>query len=146
MALEIEHKYLVKNDSYKLLATSYSRISQGYLCREPERTVRVRIMNDKGYLTIKGKNKGPVREEYEYAIPYEDAERMLKMCVPPVLEKIRYIVPFGNNIWEVDEYKGSRQGLVTAEVELSSEKEEYIIPDFVGTNITGNPSYYNSNL
>lgn len=146
MALEIEHKYLVKNDSYKALATSFSRISQGYLCREPKRTVRVRIRDNEGYLTIKGKNSGSVREEYEYRIPYEDAKRMMSMCEPPVIEKTRYIVPFAGHIWEIDEFAGDRCGLVTAEVELSSGDEEYLIPDFVGENVTGNPSYYNSNL
>ena len=146
MALEIEHKYLVKNDSYKALASSFSYISQGYLCREPERTVRVRIRDDKGYLTIKGKNIGSIREEYEYQIPYEEAKRMMSLCVPPVIEKMRYIVPFGDHIWEIDEFAGDRSGLVTAEVELSSSNEEYLIPDFIGEDVTGNPAYYNSNL
>lgn len=146
MALEIEHKYLVKNDSYKALATSCSRISQGYLCRQPERTVRIRIRDDKGYLTVKGKNTGSVREEFEYQIPYEDAERMMALCVPPVIEKTRYIVPFGGHTWEIDEFAGDRTGLVTAEVELSSSSEKYVIPDFIGEDVTGNPAYYNSNL
>ena len=116
MAWEIEHKYLVKNDTYKALATSFSHISQGYLCREPERTVRIRIRDDKGYLTIKGKNTGSVREEFEYQVPYDDAERMMALCVPPVIKKTRYIVPFGGHIWEIDEFAGVRSGLVTAEV------------------------------
>ncbi len=146
MAFEIEYKYLVKNDSYKALAKSFSRISQGYLCRQPERTVRVRLRDDKGYLTIKGKNSGAIREEFEYSIPYEDALKMLNMCIPPILEKTRYIVPFKGHIWEVDEFAGSRSGLVTAEVELSSPEEDYEIPDFIGENVTGNPAYYNSNL
>ncbi len=146
MALEIEHKYLVKNDSYKTLATSFSHLSQGYLSREPDRTVRVRIKDKKGYLTVKGKNFGSIREEYEYEVPLEDAKKMLNMCLPPILEKTRYIVPIGGYIWEVDEFGGERQGLVTAEIELSSNDETYVIPEFIGEDITGNPAYYNSNL
>lgn len=146
MALEIEHKYLVKNDSYKELATAFWRITQGYLCREPERTVRVRVKDNKGFLTVKGKNKGSVRAEFEYEIARADAEKMLEMCVAPILEKTRYIVPFDGHIWEVDEFSGSCAGLVTAEIELISEDESYTIPDFVGDNVTGNPDYYNSNL
>ena len=146
MALEIEHKYLVKNDSYKSLATSSLRISQGYLCRKPESTVRVRIKDNKGYITVKGKNSGSVRKEFEYPIPFYDAMEMLAMCEPPILEKTRYIVPFGAHTWEVDEFGGTRSGLTTAEIELSSENERYDIPDFVGEDVTGNPAYYNSNL
>ena len=146
MATEIEHKFLVKNDSYKELATSHFRIIQGYLCREPERTVRVRIKGNRGYLTVKGINQGASRAEFEYEIGIQDAETMLGMCPPPVLEKTRYTVSFGGHLWEVDEFGGSRSGLTTAEVELKSEDEEYVLPDFVGENVTGNPAYYNSNL
>ena len=146
MALEIEHKYLVKNDNYKAMATGISHISQGYLCREPERTVRVRVRDDNGYLTVKGKNTGAVRAEFEYLIPVEDAKRLLDMCIPPVLEKTRYEVPFEGFIWEVDEFSGLKEGLVTAEIELRNEDDIYAVPDFIGENITGNPAYYNSNL
>lgn len=146
MALEIEYKYLVKNDSYKKLAKASIHICQGYLCKDPERTVRVRIKGDKGYITIKGKNSGAVRSEFEYEIDIEDARKMLDMCLRPILDKVRYIVPFGNHIWEVDEFMGERSGLVTAEIELSSPDEKYQIPDFVGDDVTGNPAYYNSNL
>ncbi|MDE6480780.1 MAG: CYTH domain-containing protein [Muribaculaceae bacterium] len=146
MALEIEHKYLVKNDSYKDLAIDSVLISQGYLCREPERTVRIRIKGEKGYITVKGKNSGAVRTEFEYEIGLDDAKIMLSLCVPPVLEKIRHIVPFEGHIWEVDEFLGCRTGLVTAEIELESPDEWYAVPSFVGENVTGNPDYYNSNL
>lgn len=146
MAFEIEYKYLVKNDSYKAMASSFSRIAQGYLCKQPERTVRIRIRDDKGYLTVKGKNSGAVREEFEYQIPYDDALKMLGMCILPIIEKTRFTVPFKDHIWEVDEFGGNRNGLVTAEVELASAEEKYEIPDFIGENITGNPVYYNSNL
>ncbi len=146
MSLEIEHKYLVKNESFRSLIRESISIFQGYLCREPERTVRVRIKGDKGFLTIKGKNSGAVRSEFEYEIDINDATKMLEMCVPPILEKTRHIVPFKGHIWEVDEFFGDRRGLITAEIELSSPGESYIIPDFIGENVTGDPKYYNSNL
>ena len=146
MALEIEHKYLVKNDSYRHMAEASYAISQGYLSKDAERTVRVRVKGDHGYLTVKGRNSGATRQEFEYLIPREDAERMLAMCIPPVLKKTRYIVPFGMHVWEVDEFSGSLKGLVTAEIELKSEDESYDVPDFVGDDVTGNPAYYNSNL
>lgn len=146
MAIEIEHKYLVKNDNYKEISTASFHIMQGYLSREPERTVRVRIKDDKGFLTIKGKNKGASRAEFEYEIPLEDALSMLDMCLPPILEKVRYIVPFDGHIWEVDEFFGDRSGLVTAEIELKSDDEDYGHPDFIGENVTGDSRFYNSNL
>lgn len=146
MGLEIEHKYLVKNDGFLPLAVSSYSISQGYLCREPDRTVRVRIKGGKGFLTVKGKNSGAVRAEFEYEIPLEDAEKILKMCLHPVIQKTRYIVPFAGHVWEVDRFNGDLEGLVTAEVELKSTDEEYAVPDFVGEDVTGNPAYYNSNL
>ncbi len=146
MGVEIEHKYLVKNDNYKTLATSQTHISQGYLSKVPERTVRVRVRDGHGFLTVKGENHGAVRAEFEYEIPVEDARRMLKSCIPPLLEKTRYIVPFEGNVWEVDEFFGNRVGLVTAEIELKSENDSYSIPDFIGENVTGNPLYFNSNL
>lgn len=146
MALEIEHKFLVRNESYRQLATASHSISQGYLCRQPERTVRVRLKDDRGFLTVKGRNEGASRVEFEYEISREDAEKMLGMCEPPLLSKTRYIVPFEGHIWEVDEFSGSRAGLVTAEIELKSEDEAYSVPDFIGEDVTGNPLYYNSNL
>lgn len=146
MAMEIEHKFLVKNFSYREMATSAFRISQGYLCREPDRTVRVRVKGEKGYLTVKGRNFGASRAEFEYEISRQDAEEMLAMCVPPVLEKTRFIVPFEGHTWEVDEFAGARNGLVTAEIELGSEDEAYSRPDFIGKDVTGDPMYYNSNL
>ena len=146
MALEIEHKYLVKNDDFRSLASSSCRISQGYLCREPARTVRVRVKGDRGFLTVKGKNDGAVRAEFEYEISLDDAVKMLGMCVPPLLDKTRYYVPFEGHIWEVDEFHGFRAGLVTAEIELSDENERYALPGFVGEEVTGDPAYFNSNL
>lgn len=146
MALEIEYKYLVKNDNYKAMATASFRIRQGYLSRVPERVVRVRTKGDRGYLTVKGKNSGAVRLEYEYEIPFEDATGMLELCQSPIIDKIRYIVPYEGHTWEVDEFLSPRSGLVTAEIELGSADERYLKPDFIGEDVTGNPEYYNSNL
>ena len=146
MSLEIEHKYLVKNDNYRKMSVKSSHTIQGYLSRMPERTVRIRIKDDIAFLTIKGKNSGAVRKEFEYEIPITDAKELISMCEPPVIEKIRHIVPFSSHTWEVDEFLGSRKGLVTAEIELGDPDEIYDIPDFVGENVTGNPIYYNSNL
>lgn len=146
MAVEIEYKYLVKNDNYKAMATSKVRIRQGYLNRKPERTVRVRTKGERGFLTVKGKNSGASRLEFEYEIPKADAEEMLTLCMPPILDKTRYLVPFEGHVWEVDEFHGIREGLVTAEIELHSEEESYSTPDFIGENVTGDPKYYNSNL
>lgn len=146
MAIEIEHKYLVRDDSYKAMAYEHTEIRQGYLNRLPERTVRVRTINDKGFLTIKGKNNGDVRHEYEYEIPFHDAKEMLYLCEPGIIDKTRYKIKFDNLIWEVDEYHGSREGLTVAEVEIPSSGYTYIKPSFVGEDVTGNPAYYNSQL
>ena len=128
------------------MAESNDEIAQGYLSRRPEATVRVRIMNSCAYLTVKGLTTGDCREEYEYGIPVEDAERMLTMCEGSILRKTRWNVPYGGHRWEVDVFHGSREGLVIAEIELSSEGEDFLIPPFVGEEVTGNPAYYNSNL
>ena len=146
MAFEIEHKYLVINDSYKNFEKESFHICQGYLSRVPERTVRVRTVNDKGFLTIKGITTHAKRHEYEYEIPFADAQELLKLCIPPIIEKIRHIVPFDNHIWEVDEFKGDLNHVVVAEIELSSVDEKYKLPPFVGSDITGDSRYYNSNI
>ena len=146
MAYEIEHKYLVKDDSFKEKAFEVVEIRQGYLSRLPERTVRVRTFNDKGFLTVKGKNHGDVRLEFEYEVPFEDAKEMLMLCEPGILEKTRYKVKFGSLIWEVDEYHGANEGLTVAEVEIPDSGYRYEVPSFVGENVTGDPRYYNSNL
>ncbi len=146
MAFEIEHKYLVINDDYKALSYDSHHIIQGYLSREPERTVRVRIKDDDAFLTVKGKTFGSSRLEFEYQIPKEDGIKMLELCTQPILEKKRYIVPFNGHIWEVDEFMGDKKGLVIAEIELKSEDETYTIPGFVGENVTGDTKYYNSSL
>lgn len=146
MALEIEHKYLVKEDSYMEMAVDVREIKQGYLQRDPERTVRVRTVGNRGYVTVKGITVGGVRREYEYEIPVADAREMLGMCEPPVIAKRRYIVPFAGKRWEVDRFDGALAPLVTAEIELSEPDEHYEVPPFVGEDVTGDPAYYNSSL
>lgn len=146
MGFEIEHKYLVIDDSYKSMETESHVIKQGYLSRIPERTVRIRTIDDKGYITVKGITKGDSRHEFEYSIPFKDAKELLKLCIPPIIEKVRHLVEFEGHVWEVDEFKGNLNHVVIAEVELSSSNEKYSIPPFIGANITGDPSYYNSNI
>lgn len=146
MAYEIEHKYLVKDDSYKGMAYDVVKILQGYLNRMPERTVRVRTFNDKGYLTVKGKNRGDVRLEFEYEIPFADAIEILRLCEPGIIDKTRYKIRFGDLVWEVDEYHGTKEGLTVAEVEIPESGFKYEKPSFIGENVTGDPRYYNSNL
>lgn len=146
MAIEIEHKYLVINDSYKTMATGKVAIRQGYLNRNPDRTVRIRTLGNKGFLTVKSRNHGAERLEFEYEIPFHDAEQILSIAEPGIVEKTRYIVPYEGLVWEVDEFHGSLKGVVVAEVELPSVDTAYIAPPFIGADITGNPSYYNSNL
>ncbi|MFG6425199.1 CYTH domain-containing protein [Lepagella muris] len=146
MALEIERKFIVNDDSFRQIAYKSISIRQGYLSRIPERTIRVRTIDDKGFLTIKGKNIGIVRNEFEYEIPLADALEILTMCVPPILEKTRYLIKYDNLTWEVDEFHGARQGLIMAEVELSTKDTEITLPPFIGKEVTGNPEYYNSNL
>ena len=147
MAKEIERKFLVKNSTFRELSTTATRIKQGYLSRLPEATVRVRIAGNKAFLTVKGKNHGCVRDEWEYAVPVADAEAMLDRCAQgSVISKTRYIVPDGTYNWEVDEFHGPHEGLVVAEIELPHAEATFDRPDFIGEEVTGNPAYYNSNL
>jgi len=146
MATEIEHKYLVNGNSYKQEAGEKSEIKQGFLSRNPERTVRVRIRDDKGYITIKGKGQGAAHPEYEYEVPIQDAIEMLALCEPPVIEKTRYIVVHEDNRWEVDEFHGDLEGLVMAELEIPYEDYRFALPPFIGREVTGDPHYYNSQL
>ncbi len=146
MAKEIERKFLVKGDSYKRLATAIL-FRQGYLSRQKERVVRVRVVGDKGYLTIKGENRGAERDEFEYAIPIADAHQLLdQLCERPLIEKYRYTIPWGKHIWEVDEFLGENLGLVLAEIELKAVEEQFDKPDWIGQEVTGDPRYYNTNL
>ena len=146
--LEIERKFLVKNNDYKRLATSSSRICQGYICSDRGRTVRVRIRDSRGYLTIKGpsENGGLSRYEFEKEITLDEAEHLMQLCEPGMIEKTRWLVKSGIHTFEVDEFHGENEGLVMAEVELNYEDEPYENPDFIGQEVTGDRRYYNSYL
>lgn len=146
MAKEIEHKYLVSDAGFREMASESHRIAQGYLNREPERTVRVRLRDDRAFLTVKGKNRGDERLEFEYEIPFADGRAMLELCSGRVIRKTRFIVPFGGYIWEVDCFEGELKGLILAEIELSESRHDYPLPPFIGQEVTGDPRYYNSNL
>ena len=148
MALEIERKFLVKNDSYKAMAYSASRIAQGYICSSRGRTVRVRIRDEKGYLTIKGPadSEGLGRYEWEKEIPMQEAQELMRLCEPGMIDKTRYLVKSGKHVFEVDEFYGENEGLTVAEVELESADESYEKPDFIGEEVTGDVKYYNSFL
>lgn len=146
--LEIERKFLVVGDDYKRQASSSSRIQQGYICSGHGRTVRVRIRDSRGYLTIKGPsfNGGLSRYEFEKEITLDEAEQLMLLCEPGRVDKTRYLVESGNHTFEVDEFHGDNEGLVMAEVELGSEDEPYEKPDFIGREVTGDRRYYNSYL
>jgi CYTH domain-containing protein len=144
MGTEIERKFRVKEGTWRnVKGTSYR---QGYLSTVKERTVRVRTIEDKGYLTIKGIAIGASRMEFEYEIPHQDAATLLHSCEKPLIEKNRYRVEHGGFVWEVDEFFGENQGLIVAELELESEDQYFPKPDWVGEEVTGDPRYFNSNL
>ena len=147
MANEIERKFLVRGE-FKNLASKETRIVQGYLSSIPERTVRVRIKGDKGFITIKGigNTSGATRYEWEKEIPASEVEELLKICEPGVIDKTRYLVKVGNHTFEVDEFYGENQGLTVAEIELSSESEDFVKPEWLGDEVTGDTKYYNSML
>lgn len=148
MSQEIERKFLVEDDSYKQMASSSSRIVQGYICRTSGRTVRVRIRGGKGYLTIKGPSPdgGISRYEWEHEIPVDEARELMQLCEGGVIDKVRYLVPWGKHIFEVDEFWGDNEGLVMAEVELDAVDETFERPPFLGKEVTGDRRYYNSCL
>lgn len=146
--IEIERKFLVKDDSFKTAAFKQNRIAQGYLSSVPERTVRVRIKADKGFLTIKGitNETGMSRFEWEKEIPVVEARSLLQLCEKGVIEKTRYEVKVGQHIYEVDEFYGENEGLTIAEIELQSETENFEKPNWLGQEVTNDKRYYNSNL
>lgn len=146
MALEIEKKFLVKNDDYKAAARKVL-FRQGYLSVDFERTVRVRCYDGVAFLTVKGKTRSCSREEYEYSIPYNDAERMLdKLCIRPIIEKVRHFLIYEDYKWVVDEFMGDNKGLVIAEIELENEQQSFKKPQWLGNEITNDIKYFNSNL
>jgi len=146
--IEIERKFLVTSNAFKEESFKKTRIIQGFLNTDNERTVRVRIKGDKGFLTIKGKsnNSGLSRFEWEKEIELTDAEELLKLCETGIIDKARYEVKKGNHIFEVDEFFGDNKGLTIAEVELNSENESFKKPDWLGEEVTGQIKYYNSQL
>lgn len=148
MALEIERKFLVTSDAYKKESVKQTQIIQGYLSSAPERSVRVRIKGNKGYITIKGKSNdtGTSRYEWEKEILVSEAEELLRICELGVIHKTRFEVNVGAFTFEVDEFYGDNQGLVVAEVELSDELDQFDKPEWVGEEVTGDVRYYNSML
>ena len=147
MAKEIERKFLVRGE-YKSQACTSFRIMQGYLSSVPERTVRIRLKNERGYLTIKGKSNasGSSRYEWEREISAAEARELLTLCEPGIIDKTRYLVPVGRHMFEVDEFYGKNRGLVLAEIELREEDEIFEKPEWLGEEVTGNPLYYNAVL
>ena len=146
--LEIERKFMVRGDDYKRQAYVSSRICQGYICSGHGRTVRVRVRDDRGYLTIKGPSNadGISRYEFEKEITLDEAEHLMQLCEPGQIDKTRYLVKSGDHTFEVDEFYGDNEGLVMAEVELKSEDEPFVKPDFIGREVTGDRRYYNAHL
>ncbi|WP_010251303.1 CYTH domain-containing protein [Acetivibrio cellulolyticus] len=146
MGKEIERKFLVRDNSYKKVCSG-KLYKQGYLNSNPERTVRVRIVDNKGFLTIKDKGTGFTRSEFEYEIPYTDAEEILKnICEKPFIEKTRYIYNYMGYTWEIDEFHGENEGLVVAEIELDNENDTFSLPEWIGEEVTTNYKYFNSYL
>lgn len=143
MATEIERKYLVTGS---FPAGETCEMTQGYLCTDPERTVRIRIEEGKGVLAIKGRGTGISRPEYEYEVPLAEAKELLALCTGALVSKTRHYIPHGNHTWEVDVFKGDNEGLVTAEIELGSEDELYEIPEWIGEDVTSDRRYSNASL
>jgi adenylate cyclase len=146
--IEIERKFLVNSDAFKTDSFSQNRIKQGYLSSVPERTVRVRIKGDRGYITVKGGSNqtGLSRFEWEKEIPIEDAEKLLLLCEKGIIDKTRFEVKVGKHTYEVDEFYGNNEGLTVAEIELESESETFTKPNWLGIEVTNDNRYYNSSL
>ncbi|WP_129653767.1 CYTH domain-containing protein [Flagellimonas olearia] len=146
--LEIERKFLVTSDAYQQEAASSIRIAQGFLSTDPQRTVRVRIMGNQGFLTVKGASNasGTSRFEWETEISAAEATNLIDLCKDVILEKVRFMVPLGDHVFEVDEFLGENKGLVVAEVELQHEDEFFERPSWLGEEVTGQKEYYNSQL
>lgn len=146
--IEIERKFLVTSAVYKTLAFAKNEIAQGYLNSNPERTVRVRIKGEKGFLTIKGKgnSSGMSRFEWEKEIPFAEAKTLLDLCESGVISKMRFEVKIGQHVFEVDEFYGENRGLVIAEIELNSETESFEKPSWIGKEVTNDERFYNAYL
>lgn len=145
MATEIERKFLVTSDAWRD-GQSGVLLQQGYLSRDPDRTVRVRIAGEAAFLTIKGRSKGLTRSEFEYPLPLDEARELLALCLPPLIEKRRHEVPHGGHVWEIDEFFGDNAGLIVAELELPAEDTAFEAPPWLGREVSDDPRYFNSNL
>lgn len=145
MAIEIERKFLVLGETWKASGPG-EFISQGYLNRDPARTVRVRIKGEQAWLTIKGRSEGVARAEFEYPVPVADARELLALCEGPRVEKIRREIRHAGMLWEVDEFLGDNAGLVVAEIELSDADQAFERPDWLGEEVSQDPRYFNSQL
>jgi CYTH domain-containing protein len=145
MGIEIERKFLVRDRAF-LDDVAGVPYRQGYLSTDPDRTVRIRRAGEHGYVTVKGRSHGATRAEFEYEIPVADADAMLVLCIPPVIEKIRHRIEHAGRTWEVDVFGGANEGLVVAEVELPSEDAVVDVPDWIGDEVTDDPRYFNANL
>jgi adenylate cyclase len=147
MGVEIERKFLVKPDLWQNVPKPEGKyLRQGYLVTDPEKTIRVRVKEDSGYLTIKGKSEGATRDEFEYPIPKADAEELLDKFAGVCIAKIRYEIPVAGKLWEIDEFRGENEGLLVAEIELTDEAENFTLPEWAGAEVTGDLKYYNSRL
>jgi len=148
MPVEIERKFLVRSDAGRRLSRASEDLCQGYLCRhdnDAKAEVRVRRAGSRGFITIKGQG-GIARPEFEYEIPCEHAEAMLKLCRPALIEKTRHEVEHAGMVWHVDEFRGDNQGLVLAEIELNNADQAVELPDWIGQDVTGDPTFRNANL
>ncbi len=142
--LEIERKFLVTGRDWERAPGVH--ILQGYLARETGHSVRVRIADVRAWLSVKGGGSGMVRQEFEYAIPVDEARELLKLCMETVVEKVRYTVTHAGLVWEVDEFRGANDGLVMAEVELDSPGQQVPLPDWIGKEVTDDPRFFNAAL
>ena len=148
MSIEIERKFLVKNDDFKKMSFQQKTLQQGYLNSDKHRTVRIRISDNQGFITVKGVSNaaGTTRFEWEKEIDIEEAKQLLALCEPNIIEKTRFLVKNGIHIFEIDEFFGANKGLLIAEIELNSENEAFEKPSWLGEEVTGNTKYYNASL
>lgn len=146
MGREIERKFLVANNGWQAAVVAADALRQGYLCVDPERTVRVRLAGEKAWLTIKGRAHGASRAEFEYRLPVADVHEILQMCITPLVEKTRHRVPFAGRTWEVDVFAGANRGLVLAEVEIEAPDAPVALPPWLGAEVTDDHRYANANL
>lgn len=147
MALEIEHKFLLKNNDWQKDIKKSSRYKQGYLISDSKKSIRIRTSNDKAWLNIKSATIGTHRHEYEYEIPYSEGEEILNtLCEKPLIEKTRHLVPYDQHIWEIDVFTGDNEGLIVAEIELSQVGELFSKPSWIDMEVTDDLRYYNNQL